>query len=96
MSVFIMSSKITVKALVLNFCNKADEHNGIHYICNAFGVPLNSNDTYVFDTLFATHLHSLIIVFLSYFIKQLSRINRDYHSIAEITHVLIRVSAVNM
>ena len=81
LSVLLTTSLTTIKELVINFCNKAYENNGINYFwsvknslevldkIHAFNGPYNSVDSYDFSTLYTTLPHNLIKKKFLYLIK---------------------------
>ena len=76
-----MSTLFKLKELIMNFCNKAYEHNGINYFWSvktslevfdklqAFEKPFLTVDIYDFSTLYTSLPHYLIKQIFSYLIE---------------------------
>ena len=71
-SVLLTSALTTIKELIIKYCNKAYEHDGVNYFwsvknslevldkLHAFDKPFNTVDSYDFSTLYTTLPHNLI------------------------------------
>ena len=81
LSVLLTSALSKLKELIMNYCNKAYEHNGINYFWSvknslevldklqAFEKPFETVDSYDFSTLYTTLPHYLIKQKFSYLIE---------------------------